>query len=543
MLKKELFRSNKCPLCRGLNIAYEFEKDNYKYYQCKDCNFIYLNPQPNDEELNKIYNKNYFIGSGNNEFEQIVLDMKKQTAALYIKQLISYYGSPSGKLIEIGCGNGDFLLLAKLAGFEIAGLELSAHSTGVANEKLGTNSVICGTLDTINLPEKEYDICCLFDSIEHFRDPVASLKKIRKILKPNGVLFIVTPSLDSKSAKFLKHNWMEFKPEHLSYFDSQTIQNSLAKTGFSNIYISPNNKYLNFEYIKGHFDIFKVPFFTKLIFILSIFLPASIKHRNIRVVASGINVLARNTGHNLKRISIIIPVYNEVKTFNELIERVLEKELNGLEKEIIIVESNSKDGSREAVLKYKGYSNIKIILEDYPKGKGHAVRNGLNNATGHIVLIQDADLEYDVNDYDQLLEPLLRYQKAFVLGSRHSNGFKMRHFATQPLVAFIMNVGQMFFTNLLNLFCNAELRDPFTMYKVFRKDCIYNLDLKANRFDFDWEIVIKLLRKGYEPLEIPINYSSRSFHEGKKVSLIKDPMSWIVAIFRFRFEKLYRIRY
>src|ERR1700690_3507779 len=204
MLKKGLFNLEKCPLCSGHNIIYEFKKDNVRYYQCKDCNFIFLNPQPNDEELNKIYSKNYFIGSGDKKFEQVVLDMKKQTAALYLKQLISYYGSPTGKLIEIGCGNGDFLLLAQQVGFEISGLELSSYSTGVANEKLGSNSVICGTLDTINLPEKEYDICCLFDSVEHFRDPVASLKRIRMILKPDGVLFIVTPSLDSKSAKLLK---------------------------------------------------------------------------------------------------------------------------------------------------------------------------------------------------------------------------------------------------------------------------------------------------------------------------------------------------
>jgi glycosyltransferase involved in cell wall biosynthesis len=240
------------------------------------------------------------------------------------------------------------------------------------------------------------------------------------------------------------------------------------------------------------------------------------------------------------KVSIIVPVFNEAKTFSQMMGLLSEKNISSLEKEIIIVESNSTDGTREAVLEYKNKPEVKIILEDKPRGKGAAVRTGLLHATGDFILIQDGDLEYDLNDYDKLLAPLIKNEAAFVLGSRHVNGWKMRHFETAPWTSFIMNVGHVFFVTLLNILCGQKLKDPFTMYKVFRRDCLHGLTFKANRFDFDFELVIKLLRKGYVPLEIPINYKSRSFSEGKKVSIIRDPLTWIVALFRFRFEKLYQ---
>jgi len=241
----------------------------------------------------------------------------------------------------------------------------------------------------------------------------------------------------------------------------------------------------------------------------------------------------------MPKLTIIVPVFNEAKTFPKMMEMLYEKKIPSVEKEIIIVESNSTDGTREAVLKYKGRSEVKIILEDKPKGKGAAVRKGLAHATGDFVLIQDGDLEYDLDDYDKLLAPLISGEAAFVLGSRHLKGWKMRHFETAPFTSFMMNVGHVFFATLLNVLCGVNLKDPFTMYKVFRRDSLDGLTFKANRFDFDFELVIKLLRKGYVPREIPISYKSRSFSEGKKISIVWDPLSWIVALFRFRFGRLY----
>ena len=169
----------------------------------------------------------------------------------------------------------------------------------------------------------------------------------------------------------------------------------------------------------------------------------------------------------------------------------------------------------------------------------HAVRAGLARATGDYVLIQDADMEYDLEDYDALLEPLISGREAFTLGARHGGAaWKMRQFTGQPLLSLLLNAGHWFFTTMVNVLFLQRLKDPFTMFKVFRRDCIYGLNFKCNRFDFDYELLIKLLRKGYKPLELPVNYRSRSFEEGKKVSMVSDPLSWIKACFKLRFEKI-----
>jgi glycosyltransferase involved in cell wall biosynthesis len=245
---------------------------------------------------------------------------------------------------------------------------------------------------------------------------------------------------------------------------------------------------------------------------------------------------------NSETLSIIIPAYNEGLTFKKMMDAVLAQPLERLEKEIIIIESNSSDDTRLEVMSYKDLPRVKIILEDKPEGKGHAVREGLKYATGDYVLIQDADLEYDVADYPKLLAPLQNREAEVVLGSRHNgtkgNSLSLRKFPNQPFTAIFMNVGHIFFTWLFNVTYGQNLKDPFTMYKVFRRECIEGVTFEANRFDFDWELLGKLCRKGFKPLEISISYKSRHFCDGKKVSLLKDPISWIVACFKYRFTKL-----
>jgi glycosyltransferase involved in cell wall biosynthesis len=241
------------------------------------------------------------------------------------------------------------------------------------------------------------------------------------------------------------------------------------------------------------------------------------------------------------RLSIVMPVFNERATFPVVIEQLLQKSIPGVDIAIVIVESNSTDGTREAVADVAGHERVTVIYEDRPRGKGHAVRTGLAQAAGDFVLIQDADLEYDLNDYEALLEPLLSGRAAFVLGSRHGKDgptWRMRHFTDQLVVSWYMNLGHVFFTTLFNVTYGTRLHDPFTMFKVFRRDCLDGLTFEANRFDFDWELVGKLVRAGYRPIEIPVTYRSRSFSEGKKVSLIRDPLTWIRACFKYRFQPL-----
>jgi hypothetical protein len=156
------------------------------------------------------------------------------------------------------------------------------------------------------------------------------------------------------------------------------------------------------------------------------------------------------------------------------------------------------------------------------------------------VLIQDADLEYDLEDYDGLLEPLVAGRAAFVLGSRHGgrNVWKMRQFTGQFGLSLFVNLGHWFFVTLINVLFLQRLRDPFTMFKVFRRDCLYALEFECNRFDFDFELLVKLIRKGYRPIELPVNYRSRSFKEGKKVRIFRDPLSWLATLVWLRWVQI-----
>jgi hypothetical protein len=242
----------------------------------------------------------------------------------------------------------------------------------------------------------------------------------------------------------------------------------------------------------------------------------------------------------IRTCSILVPVYNEKETFPELMRTLLAKRLDhlGLEREIILIESNSTDGTRELVAGFAATPGVRIIWQDRPRGKGHAVRTGLDVATGDIVLIQDADLEYDLNDYDALLGPLLADRAAFVLGARHGGRFRMRRFPDQKLLAEVLNIAHLFLAGLINVLYGQNMKDPFTMFKVFRRDCLYGLQFECNGFDFDHELVIKLVLKGYRPLEIPVNYCARSFNQGKKIRFFRDPPALIAADLKYRLQRL-----
>ncbi len=246
------------------------------------------------------------------------------------------------------------------------------------------------------------------------------------------------------------------------------------------------------------------------------------------------------------KVSILIAVYNEAPTVAELLERVWQERIPESSREIIVIESNSTDGSRAIVADFARRHPagpdcaVRLILEPEPRGKGHAIRAAITAATGEVILIQDADLEYDVGDYPLLLQPIFAGRTAFVLGSRHmgSNRWLIRQFSRRGFQAAFMNVGGMLFHTLFNIVFASRLTDPTSMYKVFRADCLQGLQLTCNRFDFDYELLGKLMRAGFPPLEVPVSYRSRGFDAGKKIRVLRDPPGWVWAIFKARFARI-----
>lgn len=240
----------------------------------------------------------------------------------------------------------------------------------------------------------------------------------------------------------------------------------------------------------------------------------------------------------LTSVSVVLPVYNEALTVAAILDEVTTIEIPGVDIEVIVVESNSTDGSREVVQRYAGHPRVRLVLQDHPSGKGNAVREGFGHASGDIILIQDADLEYRVSEYPLVLAPLVAGETNFVLGCRHAPGRPIRHFEAAHRTSWVMNGAHWVFTTMFNTVYRTKLRDPFTMYKVFRTSCIVGVPFTSNRFDFDWELVAKLVRLGNKPLEVPITYISRDFHSGKKVRFFRDPMTWMVALVKYRFTPL-----
>lgn len=530
-----------CVVCNGKKNHYDFSFSGARVEECADCGMMRLNPQPTDEVLAEIYSKNYFLMGEDKQGLAHFSMLKSKTAEGYIEQLESYIGKPlTGSLLEIGCGQGDFLLCAAQRGLQVDGLEYSPHAAASAQSKIdGYGQVICGELQQLLASEKRYDFIVAADVIEHVREPQQFLTTIYTLLNKNGVIMLVVPSTDSLTARLMRNKWVEFKLEHLWYFSQSTLRRLLYSQSFGEVKIHQAKKTLSFDYIAQHFERYPVQPYLKIIQAIRCILPASLRNRPIRVNASGIMMLSKKQEKKpVKKLSVVMAVYNEEKTVKQVIDRILNKRLEQIEIELIIVESHSSDSTQQIIREYEQHERVKIIWQSEPRGKGYAIRAGLDQVSGDIVLIQDADDEYDLEDYDMLVEPLVSGEAAFVLGARHGGkAWKMRQFSDQRLTSHFLNFGHWFFTLLVNVFFGLRLKDPFTMYKVFRSDCLRGLKFECERFDFDFELLIKLVKNGYKPIEIPVNYRSRSFKEGKKVQVIQDPLTWLRAIVKLRMQK------
>ena len=218
------------------------------------------------------------------------------------------------------------------------------------------------------------------------------------------------------------------------------------------------------------------------------------------------------------KISIIIPIYNEKETLLKILKKVEGADTLGLEKEIILVDDGSTDGTLDILKTLE--NGYQIIYHEKNLGKGAAIKNGFLAATGDFILIQDADLEYNPQNYPQLLRPILENKADVVFGSRNLQ--------KNPTDNFSFYLGRRITNLFLNILCGSKLTDYWTCYKVFKAPIVKSLELECNRFDVEVEMTVKIIKGGYKIVEVPIDYLPRSISAGKKIK----PQDGLIAIWK-----------
>jgi glycosyltransferase involved in cell wall biosynthesis len=223
-------------------------------------------------------------------------------------------------------------------------------------------------------------------------------------------------------------------------------------------------------------------------------------------------------------LSVIMPVYNEQETLEEIVRQVLD---TGHAYEIVMVDDGSTDGTRDIMAQWEDHPVVRVIYHESNKGKGSAVRTAFDHARGDVYIIQDADLEYDPRDYPKLLQPIKEGRADVVYGSRFLGGPARK-------VYFWHRVGNMMLTLFANILYNLDLSDMETCYKCFRAEIVRDIPLRAKRFEFEPELTAKIAKRGYRIFEVPIAYYGREYDEGKKITgWDAIPAIWTLIKYRF----------
>ena len=308
-----------CPTCGSGEFRPFVSVGPHTVVRCTSCGLGLTNPQPSDAELGAIYGPDYVLVENDPVGEAMVLRSKRATADHYLDLLAAFLGdaAPSPRsvsdgrgegaaapaqasarqLLEIGCGAGNFLVRAADRGFDVTGLEYSPYAAERARKNLhGRGRVLVGEVSSLADQSNAFDVCVLCDVIEHVRHPDEFVRDIWRLLKPGGALLVVTPSLDSWSARVLGARWMEFKAEHLYYFSPGTITQQLTGAGFDGVLLRSGTKKLCLDYVAAHFDKYPIAVITPVLRLLRAITPAPLSGHLFSVVASGLVAITRKPG-------------------------------------------------------------------------------------------------------------------------------------------------------------------------------------------------------------------------------------------------------
>lgn len=294
MPSHERIRISFCPVCHDIRFRPVRGVELLRIVRCLSCGVQLPNPQPSDDELAAIYGPGYFLSGEEIDDSDHVARLKQATANHYCEMIERSPAAAGRQLLELGCGHGDFLLAATRRGFACTGVEYSQHACDVARSRVGEDAeIICGDANALVGRTADFDVCVMCDVIEHVRRPDEVIQQVFAALKPGGLLFLATPALDSWSARLLRSRWMEYKPEHLTYFSRPTLRQLILNGGFEFLEHRRGTKTLSFDYVRAHFKRFPVPGFTPLLTILRSIVPPSLRRREFPIVASGVIALAQ----------------------------------------------------------------------------------------------------------------------------------------------------------------------------------------------------------------------------------------------------------
>lgn len=516
---RERSRYVDCPSCGATPASYIRHKAGVRFVRCDACSTVYTNPVPE-------HRANFF--NLEETAKPAILPLVVESFARLLEHISNEYKRVEGrfprKVVLCGKQHPAFLdcEISRRTGLRI--VRVSDESSADLHRQ-GRVEFLVKELDA------EVDVVILSELLEATCDARSTLEQIIAVCGPDTWLAVSYTNADSLPARVMRRHWAPFFDYKSAFFSTGSMTALFGRHGYvlRHQFPLPTTRTLDYaaERIAPESKLAGIVHATPL------------ANVHVPIFAGARVALFRRKGQGEppEKLSIVFPVYNEAASVAQVLDGILAKELR-IEKELIIVESKSTDGTREILKKYETMPGVRVVYEETPKGKGHAVRTGLAYVTGSIVLIQDADFEYDLDDYDALIEPILQRRTNFVLGSRSLgiDDWKVRKFATGKAKEFVLNAAQLLFAGTYNALYQQKATDINTMFKVFRTECLDGVDLVSDGFELDIELVCKLTKNGNAPLEVPVNYVARSFEEGKKISFLRDSFPSYFAIFRHRFD-------
>jgi hypothetical protein len=493
-----------CPACATDAARYLFYRAGVRFVMCRACGLVYANPVPAEAIAD------FDASASPDRTSPVDVESAARNFGTIIGKVATAYerlnGHPPHSILVVGRWNAEFSGQAGSLSVTVA----AGHDDV---KRLGSG------------PER-FDVVFLNGLVEQVPDPEKTLGALAPLLSAETLLAVDFSNMSSFPSRVLRRRWKRFFDNYVAYYNAENLGVLMWRMGLARAGAVRLRWRYSLGYLARRLEL--NPRIGQLLERSGIALD----------VASGREVaLFRVTQQTpAEKLSIIVPVYNEAGYVGEMLTALLALELP-IEHEVIAVESNSTDGSREIVRTFESHPLLRVIYQDTARGKGIAVRDGLKQATGTIMLIQDADFEYDLDDYDALLEPILERRASFVLGSRNLglDDWRIRRFQSDRGRGLALNVAHLAFARTFNLLYQQRTTDINTMFKVFRRECIEGVEFQGDRFNFDIELVCKIVRMGYAPFEVPVNYNSRGFDEGKKITL-GDAWPSYYQLFRCRFE-------